>query len=58
MTMSEPPSLVSEPRPLRPMAKMVGNMMDMKRLVRRMAQVPARPGWAMPTASSRMLRAA
>ena len=33
MTRSEPAVLVFSPMPLSPSAKMVGNMMDMKRLV-------------------------
>ena len=43
MTRSEPAVLVLSPMPLRPRAKMVGNMMDMKRLVvsRHMAPNPA-----------------
>ena len=44
MTINDPPSLVFSPSPLIPNAKMVGNMSDIKKLVRNMDHTPAHPG--------------
>ena len=44
ITRSEPPSFVFGPRPLRPSAKIVGNISDMKKLERRIVHTPGQPG--------------
>jgi len=51
----EPPIFVLGPRPRRPSAKMVGNMTDMKKLVRKMAQRPIHPGKAIANATNTLL---
>jgi hypothetical protein len=44
MTINDPPTLLSAPRPWRPRAKIVGYMRDMKKLVAKSAQTPIHPG--------------
>ena len=54
MTRSDEPSLVCEPRSLIPRAKIVGNMSDIKKLVSKIAIIPAHPGRLIPNASKTM----
>src|SRR5207244_7115853 len=49
MTINEPPILVFGPSPFSPRAKIVGNISDIKRLVRKMAHSPIHPGFSTPT---------
>ena len=44
----DPPILVFGPNPLTPKANMVGNINDMKKLVRNIAHKPIQPGKKMP----------
>ena len=46
------------PSPFTPSAKIVGNMIDMKKLVVRMAIAPIAPGCRMPTLSNKILMTA
>ena len=48
ITSREPPSFVSSPSPRSPIAKIVGNISDMKKLVRKIAHMPSHPGWVTP----------
>src|SRR5271154_2009582 len=54
MTRKEPPILVWGPRPLSPSAKIVGNISDMKKLVRKRHQKPTQPGWSTATDTNRI----
>jgi len=53
ITMNEPAIFVFGPRPFKPSAKIVGNISDIKKLVRNTAQSPNEPGnsMAMPTST-------
>ena len=44
ITIIEPPSFVLGPSSFRPRAKMVGNIKDMKKLVRNIDHRPTQPG--------------
>src|SRR5277367_669042 len=44
ITISDPPIFVFGPSPFNPSAKIVGNISDMKKLVRKIAQRPIQPG--------------
>ena len=55
ITISDPPTLLSEPRPWRPRAKIVGYIRDMKKLVRKIVHTPTQPGWKTATETKAML---
>ena len=55
ITMHEPPSLVFGPNSFNPSAKIVGNINDMKKLVRKIAQSPIQPGKSTPVPTSMTL---
>ena len=55
ITIIDPPSFVLGPSPLIPRAKIVGNIKDMKKLVRKNAQTPTQPGKSTPVATSARL---
>jgi hypothetical protein len=52
ITISEPPSFVFGPNSFNPRPKIVGNISDMKKLVRKIAHNPSQPGNHTPTATS------
>ena len=41
ITINDPPNFVFGPKPFKPRAKMVGNISDMKKLVKKIAQSPS-----------------
>src|ERR1019366_10061488 len=55
ITITAPPSLVLGPKSFTPVAKIVGYIIDMKKLVATSAHQPAMPGCRMPTSISAML---
>lgn len=54
ITIIEPAILVFGPKPLRPRAKMVGNISDIKKLVRKRHHTPAQLGLKTETAARPM----
>src|SRR5664279_3275636 len=54
ITSSEPPILVFGPSPFKPIAKIVGNISDMKKLVRNTHHNPNQPGNSTPNETSTM----
>src|SRR5664279_1729522 len=55
ITSSEPPIFVFGPSPFKPIAKIVGNMSDMKKLVRNTHHNPNQPGNSTPSETSTCL---
>jgi len=52
--MNEPPSFVFRPKHFTPNAKIVGNMSDIKKLVRKIDQTPTHPGNKIPMLTNRI----
>src|SRR5450432_786318 len=57
ITSSDPPSFVFGPSPFNPSAKIVGNISDIKKLVRNNAHNPIQPGIATPMSASKTFTA-
>jgi hypothetical protein len=55
ITIIDPPIFVLDPNPLIPSAKIVGNMRDIKKLVRKIDQSPIQPGISTPRATKTTL---